>query len=86
MPGPLKSTPLRRLVVGSVIGRYQSLADNRGVAPQSDRAGFLQSNQETLQCLKALHCFRQLGLGRKARPLCGQGQGKALIPVSVLST
>jgi hypothetical protein len=34
--------------VGSVVGRYQPLADNRGVAPQSGQAGFLQSGQETL--------------------------------------
>jgi len=32
-----------------VVGHYQPLADNRGIAPQPDQTGPLQSDQRTLQ-------------------------------------
>ena len=66
-----------------VVGHYQPLADNRGIAPQPDQTCSLQSDQRTLQSHKGFALFSQrpghrvaaaepASPGRRRRPLEGE--------------
>ncbi len=67
-----------------VIGHYQSLADNPGIAPESDQTCSLQSDQRTLQsqlmswlCAVLPEGIRALHMGAASRPASARSGARA---------